>query len=75
MDIVSKLLLFHFERYINTLLELFFSALFLCMWDANAISVLNITRFLKDVQYMGYALCMHFVLDSGIFVTDCGTIR
>lgn len=75
MNVVSKLLLFNFERHINTLLELFFSVLFLCMWDANAISVLNITMFLKEVQYMGYALCIHCVLDSGIFVTDCRTIR
>lgn len=69
MNIVSKLLLVHFERYINTFLELIFSAVFLCMLDANANSVLSIAVFLKDTEHMGYALCIHCMFDSGIFVT------
>lgn len=75
MNFVSKLLLVHFERYINTSLEFIFSAVFLCMLDANAISVLSIAVFLKDTQQMGHALCIHSMFDSGIFVTDCGTMR
>lgn len=59
MNTVSKLSLIHFGTYINTGLEFIFSTLFLCMPDANAVSMLSIAVFLKDTQHMASALCMH----------------